>query len=59
MESSGYIGQETVYFLRDNHGTLGLVAFVFLNRNLQYLHVRSTDNVVILLRDRNNSVFKI
>lgn len=59
MESSGCIAQEIVYFLRDNQGTLGLVAFVFLNRNLQNLHVRSTDNMVILLRDRNNSVFKI
>lgn len=36
-ENSGYIAQENIYFLRDNQGTLGLVAFVFVNRTLQYL----------------------
>lgn len=44
--------QETVYFLRDNQ-----VAFVFVNRSLQYLHARSADNMVILLRDTNNCFF--
>lgn len=56
-ESSGYIAQENVYFFGDNQGTYSaLVAFVFVNRTLQYLHMRSTDNMVIFLTDRNTVI---
>lgn len=37
----------------DNQGILVLVAFLFVNGTLQYLHVSSTDNMVIFLMDRN------